>query len=418
MSTPPPSGNDGGFNSESELEPNAALNHESELPIEVPGASSSSENEGPPADPTPLDMVKRYALPVIFVVAVFAMYFKGGPQDSEAMLAGGEVPSLQGEVMGTTFQVKVADLNTTDTNGTQLLWDQAVQAMELVNDSMSTYKADSELSLLNAWTELEPMEITSNDLMEVLKGAEEVYQASNGAFDPTVGPLVDLWGFGPAGEISESPSDEALSEILPTIGLKQLELIPEPLSVLKQRPDLRVDLSAIAKGYAVDQVAQRIESLGYGSWMVEIGGEVRAHGHNAEGVPWKVGVENPNPNDENRVWLVVPLVDRALATSGDYRNQVQLDGRWVSHTIDPTSGKPIDHGLASVSVLHESCMKADAWATALTVVGTEKGLELAEVNGLAALFIQREPDGSLVEHETGSWTAYMAEHAPPADATQ
>ena len=116
-----------------------------------------------------------------------------------------------------------------------------------------------------------------------------------------------------------------------------------------------MDLSAIAKGYAVDQVAQRIESLGYGSWMVEIGGEVRAHGHNADGVPWKVGVENPDPNHENRVWVAVPLVDRSLATSGDYRNQIQLDGRWVSHTIDPTTGQPIDHGLASVSVLHQSC---------------------------------------------------------------
>ena len=139
-------------------------------------------------------MAKRYALPVIFVVAVFAMYFTGCPENQEAGLAGGEVPSLQGEVMGTTFQVKVADLNSSDTNGTQLLWDQVVQAMESVNDSMSTYKADSELSLLNDWTDLGPMEITSNDLMAVLEGAQEVYRASNGAFDPTVGPLVDLWG--------------------------------------------------------------------------------------------------------------------------------------------------------------------------------------------------------------------------------
>jgi thiamine biosynthesis lipoprotein len=314
--------------------------------------------------------------------------------------------------MGTTFEVKV--IAHMDPNAEELLWQTVNMAMESVDGSMSTYKSDSELSRLNDYADPEPLEI-SPDLMMVLQAAVELHMTSGGAFDPTVGPLVDRWGFGPQ-QNQSPPSDTEIQSLLGSIGADKLVLDEATSTVLKQSGSVRVDLSAIAKGLAVDRVGEGIESLGYTSWYVEIGGEIRTSGNNAEGIPWQLAIESPAVNVGERLEMLrLPMVDMALATSGDYRNQREVDGKIVSHTLDPRTGYPIDHGLASVSVLASSCMWADGWATALNVLGLQEGLALAESEGVRALFVQRAEDGSLVQSSTRAWDAYMAEHAPESD---
>jgi len=211
---------------------------------------------------------------------------------------------------------------------------------------------------------------------------------------------VDAWGFGP--EPAAAPPDEATIErLLEDHGYTHLELDAGDLTVRKDNPRLRCDLSAIAKGYAVDRVALRVEKLGLRDFMVEIGGEVRVAGRNAEGQAWRIGVERPDGG--GRPWAAVALTDGAMATSGDYRNYYERDGVRISHTIDPRTGRPITHALASVSVIHPSCMTADALATALNVLGPGEGRELVEREGLAALFLVRTDDGGLDEWASDRW---------------
>ena len=384
---------------------------------EAPAASSPDESRadtGPPAVPTPLDMVKKYALPVVFVLAVFAMYFKG--ESDEALLAqqGSGLAALQGQIMGTSFDVQI--IAQMDPNAEELLWQNVNEAMQGVDLSMSTYKPESELSLLNEHVEIEtPFEI-SPVFLTVLEAAQSVHSSSGGAFDPTVGPLVNRWGFGPGDKPQEAPSEEELESLRERVGLDKLQVLPaadtEMGLVTKGSPDLQIDLSAIAKGYAVDRVAAVIHSLGYTNWKVEIGGEIRTSGTNPQGLPWTIGIETPVVGQQD-LWMTLPLNEMSLATSGDYRNIHQIDGMTISHTIDPRTGRPIDHGLASVSVLHSDCLYADAWATALMVLGLEEGLQIAEERGLQALFIQRGDDASsLEETSTSAWKKYISVHAP------
>ena len=157
----------------------------------------------------------------------------------------------------------------------------------------------------------------------------------------------------------------------------------------KGHPETRCDLSGVAKGYAVDRIAEALRALGYRDFLVEIGGELRAHGSPLDGPDWRVAIEAPDPG-ARRIHRVIPLRDRALATSGDYRNFYERDGVRISHLIDPRSGRPISHVLASVSVVHAEAVWADAWATALMVLGPDEGWELARREGLAAHFIERD----------------------------
>ncbi len=385
-----------------------------QLPAEdSPEATPAPEGEldGDSTVLTPMEMVKRYALPVIFVGAVFAMVIRpGGPGDSAISGESAGSTGLRGEIMGTSFEIQV--VAHMDPNAEELLWQTVSHAMQSVDDSMSTYKEESELSLLNASVEPAPVEVTL-DLMKVLSAANELQIASGGAFDHTVGSLVDRWGFGP--DLTQDlPGEAEIQLMLKNTGADQLVLDEATSTVLKRAGTVQIDLSAIAKGHAVDKVGEGIQSLGYTSWYVEIGGEVRTSGNNPQGVPWLLGIEMPIPGERTEM-VRVPLIDMALATSGDYRNQREVDGEVVSHTLDPETGHPIDHGLASVSVLHGSCMWADGWATALNVLGLEKGLALAETQGLRAHFVQRMADGSLVQSSSSAWTVYMNEHAPESD---
>lgn len=316
---------------------------------------------------------RRIVFPMVFVIALFvAVFARRGP---EQMAFGGNT-------MGTTYSVKIVG------EGDQAAAEKAVaEALESVNARMSTYKDDSELMKFNASKELNFD--ASEELQFVIKAALDISHKTNGAFDVTIGPVVNAYGFGPKGQ-QKIPTDEELRALLAAVGHDKLSVTSGKLS--KTSPELFVDLSAIAKGYGVDKAADSLEKLGFTNYMVEVGGEVRARGVNAEDEPWQLGIETPTETTR-KLQRVVPLRDMSLATSGDYRNYFEKDGVRISHTIDARTGKPITHKLASVSVVYSNCMLADAWATALNVLGEEEGLELANEQKLAALFIVRDGNG-------------------------
>jgi thiamine biosynthesis lipoprotein len=233
--------------------------------------------------------------------------------------------------------------------------------------------------------------------MDVFVEAQRIGELTQGAFDITVGPLVNAWGFGP-GERREDLDQAAIDELRSHTGWDKLIVNPGESTLVKLDPALYCDLSAIAKGYAVDRVFETLSDLGFTSRMVEIGGEVRTAGANAEGRPWRIAVEKPLEGGRG-IQRVVALQDLAMATSGDYRNYFERDGKRYSHEIDPRTGRPIEHRAASVSVIEPTCAAADALATGLIVLGEDRGFDLAVELEIAALFLVRDGD-SFVEKST------------------
>ena len=275
--------------------------------------------------------------------------------------------------------------------------------LDRVEERMSHYRPDSELSRFNGAQSTAPQPM-SGETLGVLAEALAVSRASGGAFDVTVGPLVDAWGFGPAGRAPAAPDEAALAALRTRVGSELLEIDAAASTLRKRRAEVVVDLSAIAKGYAVDAVASLLADLGVRNYLVEIGGELRAAGANEEGAPWRVAIERPAPGAP-AAQRIVPLTDAALATSGDYRNFYDLDGARVSHMLDPRTGRPVTHGLRSVSVIAERCSLADARSTALAVLGPDAGYTLAAEQGWAALFVTDDGTGRLVERETPAFAA-------------
>ena len=304
--------------------------------------------------------------------------------------------AIDGATMGTFYTVKlVHEKDETSPDAERLK--QIVDALLVeINRSMSTYLPDSELSKINRLEqEVEALPI-SDGLFEVLELSQKISEKSLGAFDVTVSPLVELWGFGASEQDRQQvPTEEAIHSALANIGYQKLVL--DATNKQLSRPEgLSIDLSAVAKGYAVDQVAKQLAALGYANFMVEIGGEVRARGVNQRGLGWHIGVETPAYSlmaAPQGPALVVQLDDKAMATSGDYRNYYEVDGQRFSHTIDPKTGRPITHHLASVTVIADDCASSDAWATAFNVMGAEAALELADRLNIAAFFIVKTPQG-------------------------
>lgn len=292
--------------------------------------------------------------------------------------------------MGTVYHVNVVLPMPAETDIAAL---QALIEAELedVNARMSTYRADSELSRFNSHQSTSPFPVSAATL-EVFELALEISARTNGAFDVTVGPLVNAWGFGPEATPENPLSDEEIEALMAHTGYKRIEIDAGRLAVKKEDPEVYCDLSGIAKGYAVDRLCAAFEKTGYHDYMVEVGGEVRTNGLNGEGVPWRIGIVNPDPV-RGDVELVVPMSGWALATSGDYRNFYERNGVRYSHTIDPRTGRPITHNLASVSVIDKKCAIADGYATALMVMGPEEAVRWSEENGVIAFFIVREPNG-------------------------
>jgi len=298
---------------------------------------------------------------------------------------------LQGRTMGTTYNVKV--VATVDEAEALQLQQKIDAALKQVNQEMSTYIPDSEISRFNQSTSLEPVEI-STGFARVLAESIRLGELSGGKLDITVGPLVNLWGFGPEQRPETVPSDEILASTRSRVGLKNLRLDGNQLS--KDIPNLYIDLSTTAKGYGVDVVAELIEANGITNYLVEIGGEMRLRGFKHTGELWAIAIEKPilDPSGEQRaVHQVIIPKDNAIATSGDYRNYFEVDGQRFSHIIDPDTGKPINHNLVSVTVIAPSSMTADGLSTTLMVMGAEQGMEFAVTNDFAALFISKSENG-------------------------
>jgi len=288
---------------------------------------------------------------------------------------------LAGATMGSTWSVRIAGWRGPE----QAARDAVTAAFDRVVALMSSFDAGSELARFNRHVSTAPFGF-SPETLAVLARAQQVSLLTAGAFDITVAPLVGAWGFG-AGAAARGGAPDAAALAAQPLGWHRLVL--EGRAARKLDPHLTLDLSGIAKGHAVDQAALALEALGVERYLVEAGGEIRTRGLNAEDRPWQVAIEKPDAWPQ-QVQRIVPLQGASIATSGDYRNFYELDGRRVHHEIDPATRAPAAHALASVSVVHGECMAADALATALYVMGPERGLAFAHEHKLAAHFIVRE----------------------------
>jgi thiamine biosynthesis lipoprotein len=241
----------------------------------------------------------------------------------------------------------------------------------------------------------------------VVKAALRISRLTQGAFDVTIGPVVNLWGFGPQTAEEALPSDKAVKDALAKVGYERVHVRDTPPALRKERSDINIDLSAIAKGYGVDKIAQYLEAQGIGHYLVEIGGELRGKGLNPNGVPWRIAIEKPDPG-QRVIERIIQISDRGVATSGDYRNFFEIAGQRYSHTMDPRTGRPVRHDLASVTVVSDTCMEADALATALLVMGPEQGFRFAQSQGIEAFFIVIGSEG-FTERSTAGFERYVVD---------
>ena len=308
---------------------------------------------------------------------------------------------MSGRTMGTTYNVKYRP--TPNTPSLKAMQIEVDALLAEINHTMSTYDQESELSRFNRLrtTEWVP---ASASLRDVLKAAIEIGAQSEGAFDITVGPLVNLWGFGPEIHPDHVPLERDIAAARGRSGLDKITLSDTQPAIRKHRPDVFLDLSGIAKGYGVDRVADLMTAHGLEHYMVEIGGEIRVRGFKQQDTPWRIAIEKPL-SGERSVHTMLALSDIALATSGNYRNFFEIAGRRYSHTIDPTTGWPVDNHLVSVTVLAETSMRADAWATAFQVLGPERGMAIAERLNLPVLFVI-ERDGQFEERVCCAFQRY------------
>lgn len=316
--------------------------------------------------------------------------------------------SISGATMGTWYNIKVSGPNQDLT--AERLQPQVDARLEEINLAMSTYLPESEISRFNRFRGGEWFEV-SPDTMTVVAKALQVSDQTDGAFDVTVGPLVNLWSFGPEDQPERIPTDDEIADAKAKTGFRLIEVRRQPPALRKTLPEVYIDLSGIAKGFAVDAIAELFELQGIERFMIEIGGEVRTSGRKQDGTPWRIGIESPVSVMRGPPQQIVDLENCALATSGDYRNYFEQDGRRYSHTIDPRTGSPIEHRLASVSVISADCMTADAMATALSVMGPDDAYQHAEEHKLDVLLIIRESDG-FAEKATDGFERHMAQKAP------
>ncbi len=318
-----------------------------------------------------------------------------------------DVAAIDGLTMGTSWRVMLDATTRTPDSSLQV----AIQdRLDQIEQSMSTWKDDSEVSRFNRLDSVEWFPV-SDDSAVVVTEALRVAELSRGAFDPTVAPLIRLWSFDTGSQSRQIPSDADIEEARNHCGWQKLEVRRDPPAMRKFDPKLQINLSAIAKGYAVDEVSKLLDASGCSNHLVEIGGEMRARGQKPDGSLWQVGVEAPDELSR-RVHRALALKDQSIATSGDYRNFFEVDGRRYSHTIDPKTGRPVSHSLASVTVVASNCMQADALATAINVLGPERGMALANQENVAALLIQRDGD-RLTDKQTLSFAALIPQTELP-----
>ncbi len=304
-------------------------------------------------------------------------------------------PSCHGETMGTTYSIRLS--GTVEKKQLKKLYELIDAELMEINRQMSTWDPASEISRFNHLNSTEPMEVSA-DFARVVERALEFSLNTGGAFDPTLQPLLNLWGFGSEGGDHMIPTDDAIASSKALTGWHQVKVLP-PANLQKGRPEISLALGAIAKGYGVDAVAHILDKQGFENWFVEIGGEVVAMGLNPSGTPWKIGIQYPSTSlVDDRLKGILHLSKGAIATSGDYRNYIEKDGAIYSHILDPRTGRAVFSNTASVTVYASNCTDADASATALFVMGPKEGLEWVEQQqGMEAMFLIRDETGEILE---------------------
>ncbi|WP_231742033.1 FAD:protein FMN transferase [Stieleria varia] len=327
------------------------------------------------------------------------------PAETQTTAPESQLREFRGATMGTSYMVKI--FGHADVPDDEIRFSVDAE-LRRVNDQMSTYLRSSEISKFNVSDSTDWFPV-SQDFADVVDFAQAVSAKTDGAFDVTVGPLVNAWSFGPAERTGTPPTSDEIASLMKSIGYQKLSVRLDPPALKKNIASLQVDLSAIAKGHGVDRVARILEEKGIHDFFVEIGGEVRTSGSKDADV-WQVGIQLPDSVRETPMLAHAMSTDEgadeSMATSGDYRNYYEVDGKRISHTIDPRTGQPIEHSLASVTVIADSCMAADAWATALNVVGQQSGMKLAKQEGLSTLLIARTENGFEMTG-TGSLAQYV-----------
>jgi thiamine biosynthesis lipoprotein len=306
---------------------------------------------------------------------------------------GRKETTFSGATMGTTYHIKVVSGYFKSTSGLKVKIDNRLQA---INQSMSTYIPESEISRFNALERTDEKMHVSHDFFEVLRTGELLYSVTKGAWDGTVKPLVNLWGFGNTGNRHTVPEKESIGHIVNQLGFHHIEFF-DTGEIRKKKTPLSLDLGSIAKGYAVDQIAILIRSEGFDDFLVEIGGEVYAAGFRKDSGNWRVGVNQPSKDAGlDALYGIVELQNKAMATSGDYRNYFDVDGKTYAHILDPRTGYPVMNGVVSVSITATTCTFADGLATAVMVMGRKKGLALIEtLADVEAFIIVRNQEGLL-----------------------
>ena len=299
---------------------------------------------------------------------------------------------ISGQTMGTTYHIKVVPA---DSKKTSDLKEKIEKRLEEINKSMSTYRKDSEISRFNALKIPRQRFKVSRDFAQVIMESKKIYRLTGGAWDGSIYPLMNLWGFGKSERKNRLPKKEKIASLLRDVGFDNIDLV-DGRYLLKKKASISIDLASIAKGYAVDKVAELIRKEDIKNFLVEIGGEVYASGVRKDGKQWRIGINRPRkeaPYDV--IYKIVTLKDKAFATSGDYRNFFEVKGKRYSHILNPKTGYPAANGVVSVSIIADTCAFADGLATAVMVMGRKKGLEL--VNGLddaECLIVVQDKKGS------------------------
>lgn len=303
---------------------------------------------------------------------------------------------LSGKTMGTTYHIKVVTGWFTSETDLRARIDQRLAE---INRSMSTYDPDSEISRFNRIRKTGTPFTPSTDFTAVLRVAAELHRVTEGAWDGTLDPLINLWGFGRKGPAESLPDEDTIQAALSHVGFDRIRMDASG-AIVKKDPAVTLDLASIAKGYGVDVIAQLLVENGTSDYLVEIGGEVVAQGRRRDGNPWVVGINRPDKAaSATDVYKAIPLIDRAMATSGDYRIFFRDGERTYSHILDPRTGRPVGNGVVSATVVAANCTVADGLATALMVMGPQKGVDLVNrLEGVECLIVVRQSDGRFVDH--------------------
>jgi len=323
------------------------------------------------------------------------------------LLAGCATPLpetlLTGETMGSAWTVKIAGVLPRPAADLQ---SGAQARFEIVNQALSTWRADSALSRFNddesgAWVDIDP------ELAAVLRYALTLAARSDGAYDVTVGPLVNLWGFGPDPATNQVPDTAAIEAARARVGWRKVQ-VDDTADRARKQPGMRIDLSSLGKGRGVDRVAEYLDAQGVTNYLIDLSGKLRARGRNPRGDAWQVAVEQPAADDPSGAPRIVPAVvalhDRSIATAGDYRRFFESGGRHYSHIIDPRTGSPVEHATLSATALGATCMEADALATMFMVMDPDAALRVAESGNVPALLISRDGGGFRL-HSSSGWRA-------------